>query len=55
MLTLHYSKPPLQDQIRWQPLSEDAINQALAANKRVFIDVIADWCVLVRLINLTYC
>lgn len=45
MLTLHYSKQSLKDEIRWQPLTEAAINQALAANKRVFIDVTADWCV----------
>ncbi len=34
-----------QDNIAWQPLSEQAISQALAARKRVFIDVTADWCV----------
>ncbi|WP_100159423.1 protein-disulfide reductase DsbD family protein [Proteus columbae] len=34
-----------QDTINWQPLSEEAIHQALADNKRVFIDVTADWCV----------
>ncbi|MGZ0801096.1 protein-disulfide reductase DsbD family protein [Kluyvera ascorbata] len=31
--------------IRWQPLSEDAIAQALADGKRVFVDITADWCV----------
>ncbi|MFV0262364.1 MAG: protein-disulfide reductase DsbD family protein [Kluyvera sp.] len=31
--------------IRWQPLSEAAIAQALADGKRVFIDISADWCV----------
>ena len=34
-----------QDSINWQPLSEEAIHQALADNKRVFVDVTADWCV----------
>ncbi|HDT2998565.1 TPA: thioredoxin family protein [Proteus mirabilis] len=34
-----------QDHVNWQPLSEEAIYQALAENKRVFIDVTADWCV----------
>ena len=34
-----------QDHVNWQPLSEEAIHQALAENKRVFIDVTADWCV----------
>ncbi|WP_421327460.1 protein-disulfide reductase DsbD family protein [Aeromonas veronii] len=33
------------DQVVWQPLSERAITDALAQNKRVFIDVTADWCV----------
>lgn len=32
-------------QIRWQPLSEAAIQSALADGKRVFIDISADWCV----------
>lgn len=34
-----------QDNVNWQPLSEEAIHQALADNKRVFVDVTADWCV----------
>ncbi|WP_193017011.1 protein-disulfide reductase DsbD family protein [Proteus sp. FME41] len=34
-----------QDAVNWQPLSEEAIHQALADNKRVFVDVTADWCV----------
>ncbi|MGY3902971.1 protein-disulfide reductase DsbD family protein [Aeromonas lusitana] len=33
------------DKVAWQPLSEAAILQALAQNKRVFVDVTADWCV----------
>ena len=33
------------DRVAWQPLSEQAISQALADNKRVFVDVTADWCV----------
>ena len=33
------------DRIAWQPLSEQAITDALAQNKRVFVDVTADWCV----------
>ncbi|WP_421230031.1 protein-disulfide reductase DsbD family protein [Aeromonas jandaei] len=33
------------DQVVWQPLSERAITDALAQNKRVFVDVTADWCV----------
>ncbi|MBL0598766.1 thioredoxin family protein [Aeromonas jandaei] len=33
------------DRVVWQPLSERAITDALAQNKRVFVDVTADWCV----------
>ncbi|MTD26919.1 protein-disulfide reductase DsbD family protein [Erwinia sorbitola] len=39
------AKYALQDRLNWQPLSEQAIRQALDARKRVFIDVTADWCV----------
>ena len=31
--------------IPWQPLSEEAIQQALVQGKRVFVDISADWCV----------
>lgn len=31
--------------IPWQPLSEEAIQDALAQGKRVFVDISADWCV----------
>jgi len=34
-----------QENIDWQPLTEQAISQALAENKRVFVDVTADWCI----------
>lgn len=33
------------DRVNWQPLSEQAIARAQAENKRVFVDVTADWCV----------
>lgn len=33
------------DRLHWQPLSEEAIRQALHDNKRVFVDVTADWCI----------
>ena len=36
---------PKQDKVDWQPLTEQAIEQALAQNKRVFVDVTADWCI----------
>jgi len=36
---------PLQDKVSWQPLTEQAITDALAKNKVVFVDVTADWCV----------
>ena len=44
-LTANQWRQPLHDNIAWQPLSEQAIVHALAANKRVFVDVTADWCV----------
>ncbi|MFV8867394.1 protein-disulfide reductase DsbD family protein [Serratia fonticola] len=44
-LTANQWRQPLHDNIVWQPLSEQAIAQALADNKRVFVDVTADWCV----------
>ncbi|ATM77626.1 protein-disulfide reductase [Serratia fonticola] len=44
-LTASQWRQPLHDNIAWQPLSEQAIVQALADNKRVFVDVTADWCV----------
>ncbi|EEQ10523.1 Membrane protein, suppressor for copper-sensitivity B [Yersinia mollaretii ATCC 43969] len=44
-LTADLWRKPLQDNIRWQPLSESAIKQALREHKRVFVDVTADWCV----------
>lgn len=34
-----------QDTVQWQPLSEQAIQSALAQHKRVFVDVTADWCI----------
>lgn len=34
-----------KDTIDWQPLTENALHQALSENKRVFIDITADWCV----------
>ena len=36
---------PQRDTVNWQPLSEQAIADALAQNKRVFVDVTADWCI----------
>lgn len=44
-LTANQWRQPLHDNIAWKPLSEQAIAQALADNKRVFVDVTADWCV----------
>lgn len=35
----------VKDTVDWQPLTEEAITAALADNKRVFIDVTAQWCV----------
>ncbi|RSB18434.1 protein-disulfide reductase DsbD domain-containing protein [Citrobacter farmeri] len=35
----------VKERVHWQPLSEQAIADALAQHKRVFIDVTADWCI----------
>ncbi len=35
----------VEQTIPWQPLSEEAIQMALAQGKRVFVDISADWCV----------
>jgi suppressor for copper-sensitivity B len=48
LLPVHFSTSvatPAKENIAWQPLSEQAIVDALAQNKRVFIDVTADWCI----------
>ncbi|MDR2227333.1 MAG: thioredoxin family protein, partial [Providencia sp.] len=39
------SRSLVKDTVNWQPLTEQAITDALAQNKRVFIDVTAEWCV----------
>jgi len=36
---------PEEETLHWQPLTEAAINQALEQDKRVFVDVTADWCI----------
>lgn len=46
-----FNAPPVlatqsvEQTIPWQPLSEEAIENALAQGKRVFVDISADWCV----------
>lgn len=44
-LTANLWRTSLNDDIPWQPLSEQALDKALAAHQRVFVDVTADWCV----------
>lgn len=39
------SQSAAKESVHWQPLSEQAITDALAQHKRVFIDVTADWCI----------
>lgn len=36
---------PEKEILPWQPLTESAIKQAVQQNKRVFVDVTADWCI----------
>lgn len=48
LLLLHLgfsSSPAEKERVNWQPLSEQAITDALAQHKRVFIDVTAEWCI----------
>ena len=48
LLPVHFGSAvntPVKENIAWQPLSEQAIQDAIAQNKRVFIDVTADWCI----------
>ena len=35
----------MKERVVWQPLSEQAIQDALTQHKRVFIDVTAEWCI----------
>lgn len=39
------SQSTAKESVNWQPLSEQAIEEALAQHKRVFVDVTADWCI----------
>lgn len=39
------SQSAAKESVHWRPLSEQAITDALAQHKRVFIDVTADWCI----------
>ncbi|MGB5853804.1 MAG: protein-disulfide reductase DsbD domain-containing protein [Oceanisphaera sp.] len=36
---------PIEDNLNWQPLDADRIVTEVAAGKRVFVDVTADWCI----------
>ena len=36
---------PEEETLYWQPLTEEAIKQAMEQDKRVFVDVTADWCI----------
>ncbi len=48
LLPAHFSSATQHasdERIAWQPLSEEAIQNALAQNKTVFVDVTADWCI----------
>ena len=45
VLTANLWHKPLYDNVAWQLLTESAIKEALHENKRVFVDVTADWCV----------
>ncbi|MDM2944956.1 protein-disulfide reductase DsbD family protein [Citrobacter sp. Cm038] len=40
-----FTQSAVKESVNWQPLSEQAIDDALAQHKRVFVDVTADWCI----------
>ncbi|MCL9783432.1 thioredoxin family protein [Vibrio sp. S4M6] len=44
MTTEHWATP-LPNDLHWQPLANERINQAVAQGQTVFVNVTADWCV----------
>ena len=40
-----FTQSAVKESVNWQPLSEQAIDDALAQHKRVVVDVTADWCI----------
>ncbi|UJF18237.1 thioredoxin family protein [Vibrio sp. SS-MA-C1-2] len=44
MTSEHWSTP-IVDELEWQPLQEQSIQQYVAEGKTVFVDVTADWCI----------
>ncbi len=36
---------PVKDELHWQPLDPARIEREVAAGKRVFVDITADWCI----------
>ena len=40
-----FTQSAVKESVKWQPLSEQAIDDALAQHKRVVVDVTADWCI----------
>ena len=45
LLTQSHWVSPVKDELNWQPLDADRIATEVAAGKRVFVDVTADWCI----------
>lgn len=44
-VTAEHWSTPLPEDLAWQPLSNQAIDNAVKQGKTVFVDVTADWCV----------
>ncbi len=44
MTTKHWATP-IEDNLAWQPLNENAINEYVEQGKTVVVDVTADWCI----------
>lgn len=45
MFTQSHWVSPIEDNLNWQPLDASRITEEVAAGKRVFVDVTADWCI----------
>ncbi|WP_227875023.1 protein-disulfide reductase DsbD family protein [Oceanisphaera profunda] len=45
MFTQSHWVSPIEDNLNWQPLDASRIAEEVAAGKRVFVDVTADWCI----------
>lgn len=45
LLTRSYWVSPVKNELAWQPLDPARIEREVAAGRRVFVDITADWCI----------